>query len=70
MSPTRIDGSLSPETSVRCHLAGGELVIRAARGAGRGRMASQVFAESSVLALTAGVVSLFLSWIFLRFSRM
>jgi predicted permease len=40
-----------------------ELVVRAALGAGRSRIVSQVLAESGVLALIAGVASLFLSWI-------
>jgi predicted permease len=41
----------------------GELALRAALGAGRGRIAGQTLAESLVLSVIAGIVGLMLAWI-------
>jgi putative ABC transport system permease protein len=43
-----------------------ELAIRAALGAGRGRLAGQLFVESAILALLASVVGLAVTWWSLR----
>ena len=41
----------------------GELALRAALGAGRGRIASQVVAESLVLSVIAGIAAFLLAWV-------
>ena len=41
----------------------GELALRAALGAGRGRIAGQVFAESLVLSVIAGIAGFLLAWV-------
>jgi len=41
----------------------GELALRAALGAGRGRIAGHVLAESLVLSVTAGIAGFLLAWI-------
>lgn len=41
----------------------GELALRAALGAGRGRLAGQVLAESLVLSVVAGIAGLLLAWV-------
>jgi predicted permease len=41
----------------------GELALRAALGAGRGRIAGQVLAESLVLSVTAGIAGFLLAWV-------
>ena len=43
-----------------------EFAIRAALGAGRGRLVRQVLAESAMLALVAGVVGVLIAWLGLR----
>ena len=43
----------------------GELAVRAALGAGRGRLAAQAIAESLVLSGVAGVVGVWLAWVVL-----
>jgi putative ABC transport system permease protein len=42
---------------------GGELALRAALGAGRGRIAAQVLAESLVLSSIAGIAGFLLAWV-------
>lgn len=46
---------------------GGELSLRLALGASRGRLASQFLAESLVLALSGGVGGVLLAWVGVRF---
>jgi putative ABC transport system permease protein len=41
----------------------GELALRAALGAGRGRIAGQIIAESLVLSVVAGIAGLLLAWV-------